>query len=316
MIRISGISKWKFFIQNCVFFCRRVVLLVDELIKTEETYVNVLQKGIEGYAKIFKGELPPTLRGRENAIFGNLKRVYEFHSEILLPDLKECSGDIEKISSVFLKLIKEEYFYCHVLYAMNCSKSKKICEDHEQFFSRIMEDIGDRLGILSLLLQPIQRVPRYKLLLENVLEELGKQIEASPEVKSQLAATSRAWKAVEKLAACVNASVNVNYITECYEVKCGISVDPWTYFLKIFFNCRLISSIKENSEILKLLNFMTTIREGDLKGMYSSLKNALSILNIKLLRKILTSTVDIMHLLSWEFWRMSIGEKCLCSGIV
>ncbi|XP_059607858.1 uncharacterized protein LOC132255736 isoform X2 [Phlebotomus argentipes] len=197
----------------------RVILLVDELIKTEETYVNILQRGIDNYTNVFKGELPPTLRGKENAIFGNLKRVCEFHAEDLLPKLKQCNGDVEKISSVFMTLIGEDYFYCHVLYAMNCSKSKKICEDHVKFFASKMEGVGDRLGILSLLLQPIQRIPRYKLLLENVLDELGKQIEASSEVKSQLAATSRAWKAVEKLAACVNASVNVNDIVECYEIN-------------------------------------------------------------------------------------------------
>ncbi|XP_055691474.1 triple functional domain protein isoform X2 [Lutzomyia longipalpis] len=197
----------------------RVVLLADELIKTEETYVDVLRRGIEGYTKVFKGELPMSLRGRENIIFGNLRRIFEFHAETLLPSLRDCFGDVEKIARVFMKYISEEYFYCYVLYAMNCSRAKKICEDHESFFAKSMEEVGDRLGILSLLLQPIQRIPRYKLLLENILEELGKNIERSAEVKSQLAETSRAWKAVTKLADCINSSMNVMDITECFEIN-------------------------------------------------------------------------------------------------
>uniref|UniRef100_A0A1B0GKQ6 DH domain-containing protein n=2 Tax=Lutzomyia longipalpis TaxID=7200 RepID=A0A1B0GKQ6_LUTLO len=204
---------------NLVFCRMRVVLLADELIKTEETYVDVLRRGIEGYTKVFKGELPMSLRGRENIIFGNLRRISEFHAETLLPSLRDCFGDVEKIARVFMKYISEEYFYCYVLYAMNCSRAKKICEDHESFFAKSMEEVGDRLGILSLLLQPIQRIPRYKLLLENILEELGKNIEGSAEVKSQLAETSRAWKAVTKLADCINSSMNVMDITECFEIN-------------------------------------------------------------------------------------------------
>ncbi|GAB0090774.1 hypothetical protein DMENIID0001_055370 [Sergentomyia squamirostris] len=202
-----------------------LLCLVEELVRTEETYVNNIKVGMEGYTKVLDpkerpGEVPMTLRGKINVIFGNLKRVYVFHKGTLLPELQACgSDDVEKIAKVFMKLINEDYFYCHVIYAMNYSKAKKICEDHAGFFAGCKEEIGDRLGIQSLLLQPIQRMPRYVMLLENILKEMAKHLEDTPEIKNQVAALSRALKAVMRLTKCVNASMNVNDIVECYEIN-------------------------------------------------------------------------------------------------
>ncbi|XP_059622849.1 triple functional domain protein-like [Phlebotomus argentipes] len=197
----------------------QVVCLLDEIIRSEKSYINNLQRGIGGYLKVFEHDIPATLKGRKFTIFGGLIEIYEFHSNIFLPKLKRCNGVLEEISNVFHRLITEDHFYSYVHYAMNNWKASSICKDHEQFFDDHREDAGDKLGIMSLLVQPIQRIPRYKLLFEHILDELGKQIEISTQVKSQLAAASRAWKAIEKLAVCVNASVNVKDITECYEIS-------------------------------------------------------------------------------------------------
>ncbi|GAB0090771.1 hypothetical protein DMENIID0001_055340 [Sergentomyia squamirostris] len=201
----------------------KVQNLINELIKTEETYINTIKSGMTAYMKVLdprsssnnSTDLPDALQGKDVILFGNLTRVYNFHTKILLPEIKATSECIEMLSNVFLKLISEEQFYIHVTYARNIPKVEKILKDHNQFFASCMDKIGDKLGIQSLVLQPIQRLPRYGLLLENILHELAMKIEESPGIKDQVGVLSRALKAVTRLTECVNASVNVNDITGC-----------------------------------------------------------------------------------------------------
>ncbi|GAB0086946.1 hypothetical protein DMENIID0001_011770 [Sergentomyia squamirostris] len=205
------------------FISKQLVYLVNELIDTEENYVSNLKIGIESYSKILdhreNPEVPPSLRGQTNAILGNLKSIYIFHQDTLLPQLKSSIDDIEKLAGVFLNLVSRDSFYCHIIYAMKHPKAKKICDDHIEFLVKCKELIGDRLGIQSLLLQPIQRLPRYVLLLESILKEEAKHFEENPDIKIQFAAVVRALKAATGLANRVNVSMNVNDIDDCYEIN-------------------------------------------------------------------------------------------------
>jgi hypothetical protein len=72
------------------------------------------------------------------------------------------------------------------------------------------------LGINSFLLQPIQRLPRYKLLLNEIIKDLSKDLE---NVKQAIAAFCVAEKNIQKLLDTVNESMSINDIKNCFEVK-------------------------------------------------------------------------------------------------
>lgn len=82
---------------------------------------------------------------------------------------------------------------------------------------KVQNDCGDRLGINSFLLQPIQRLPRYQMLLNEIIKDLSKDLENT--TKQAIAACCKAEKNVQRLLDLVNESMSINDIRNCYEVK-------------------------------------------------------------------------------------------------
>lgn len=89
---------------------------------------------------------------------------------------------------------------------------------HRGYFKEIQNKIGDKLGVNSFLVQPIQRLPKYKLLLGQLISELGKRLEGDG-VKQQIAACCLAEKRLQRLLDTVNGSMNINDIVDCYDVS-------------------------------------------------------------------------------------------------
>lgn len=90
-----------------------------------------------------------------------------------------------------------------------------------QFFiplttQEIQNECGDRLGINSFLLQPIQRLPRYQLLLNEIIKDLSKDIENT---KQAIAAFCVAEKSLQRLLDTVNSSMSITDIKNCTEVS-------------------------------------------------------------------------------------------------
>lgn len=113
---------------------------------------------------------------------------------------------------------QKDYFYGYILYAINRFRSDRIFEQNRAFFKQRQNDIEDKLGLNSFLVQPIQRLPKYKLLLTQLISELGKNLEEDG-VKVQIAACCKAEKRLQRLLDTVNESMNINDIVDCHEVK-------------------------------------------------------------------------------------------------
>lgn len=80
----------------------------------------------------------------------------------------------------------------------------------------IQNECNDRLGINSFLLQPIQRLPRYQLLLNEIIKDLSKDMDNT---KLAMAAFCIAEKNIQRLLDTVNESMSINDIKNCFEVK-------------------------------------------------------------------------------------------------
>lgn len=77
---------------------------MDEMISTEREYVRSLSYIIEHYfPEMERLDLPQDLRGKRSIIFGNVEKLWDFHSQYFLKDLEACAHSPLSISSCFLR---------------------------------------------------------------------------------------------------------------------------------------------------------------------------------------------------------------------
>ncbi|XP_065680031.1 FYVE, RhoGEF and PH domain-containing protein 2 isoform X1 [Hydra vulgaris] len=163
---------------------RKIYYIVLEILSTERAYVKRLYLLV----KIFQDQL--LKESRENNmipekalgdIFSNLSSIYKFHSDLLLPDLerrlKEWTTN-PKIGDIFKTL-----GHCLVLYTdfvknfdNSVSTLNYWLKKSPKFATAVeliqMHPQCENLGLQHHMLEPIQRIPRYKLLLQDYIKKL------------------------------------------------------------------------------------------------------------------------------------------------
>ncbi|XP_004517386.2 uncharacterized protein LOC101458664 [Ceratitis capitata] len=190
--------------------------ILEELIKTEETYVENLRIGLENYGNIFaRKDLPIGLRGKKYVLLGNVGQIYEFHAEEFLPMLHANQRDLKRLFDEFQHYIEQNFFYCYVIFTMNKQRSLKLCDTYKNYFKRIQNELDDKLGINSFLVQPIQRMARYPLLLQQFISTLFKHRDF--QIKPLLESCCRLEKKMRTLLTTTNESEVINDIVECNE---------------------------------------------------------------------------------------------------
>uniref|UniRef100_A0A1I8P4R1 DH domain-containing protein n=1 Tax=Stomoxys calcitrans TaxID=35570 RepID=A0A1I8P4R1_STOCA len=185
--------------------------ILDELIKTEESYVENLWTGIRNYGNIFEHkDLPMGLRGMKYILFGNVEQLAEFHRDEFLPMLHRNRHDLKRLFDEFLYFIEQNYFYGYVLYTMNKQSSLKLCDIYKNYFKGIQTELDDKLGINSFLVQPIQRMARYPLLLTQFITTLFKNRDFI--LKPVIESCCRLEKKLRTLLTTINESEIINDI--------------------------------------------------------------------------------------------------------
>lgn len=62
-----------------------------EMLSTEREYVRSLGYVIDNYfPEMERTDLPQDLRGKRSVVFGNLEKLYDFHSQHFLAELERC----------------------------------------------------------------------------------------------------------------------------------------------------------------------------------------------------------------------------------
>ncbi|XP_069084324.1 FYVE, RhoGEF and PH domain-containing protein 4 isoform X2 [Pleurodeles waltl] len=200
--------------------------IANELLQTERAYVSRLHL----LDKIFyAGLLEEANRGSfpaevVNKIFSNTSSINVFHSEFLLPELEKRMtewsttpkiGDILQKLAPFLKMYAE-----YVRNFDNAMELVKSWMERSAQFKLIIQDIQRQEVCGSLTLQhhmlgPVQRIPRYEMLLKDYLRKLPqdspdrKDAEKSLEIISTAATHSNT--AIRKME-------NLKKLMEVYEM--------------------------------------------------------------------------------------------------
>ncbi|KAK4328960.1 hypothetical protein Pmani_000652 [Petrolisthes manimaculis] len=175
-----------------------------ELLHTERTYVKVLHLIDQEFqfrvdhdnraTHMFPAEVIPQM-------FSNVKSIYKLHHDFLLPQLEDRMaqwhlnpriGDIMKSFAPFLKMYTE--------YVRNFDNAMTLINQWQAKsprFAAIMDDIHsmEACGNLTLqhhMLSPVQRIPRYEMLLRDYLRKLPEDSPDSHDTEKALHLVSTA----------------------------------------------------------------------------------------------------------------------------
>ncbi|XP_065568426.1 triple functional domain protein-like isoform X2 [Artemia franciscana] len=155
--------------------------VMKELIETERDYVKDLSLVIEGYFKLMLDtesdtQMPDDLReGKGKIVFGNIEQIYDWHRDVFLAALEKCVENPADLGPLFKK--HERKFMMYVVYCQNKPKSEFIVSEYiDTYFEDLRQRLGHRLTVADLLIKPVQRLMKYKLLLGDLLKytELAK----------------------------------------------------------------------------------------------------------------------------------------------
>uniref|UniRef100_A0A8C9PG98 FYVE, RhoGEF and PH domain-containing protein 4 n=1 Tax=Spermophilus dauricus TaxID=99837 RepID=A0A8C9PG98_SPEDA len=157
--------------------------IANELLLTERAYVNRLDLLDQVfYCKLLeeanRGSFPAEM---VNKIFSNISSINAFHSKFLLPELEKRMqewettpriGDILQKLAPFLKMYGE-----YVKGFDNAMELVKNMTERVPQFKSVIEEIQKQkiCGSLTLqhhMLEPVQRIPRYEMLLKDYLRKL------------------------------------------------------------------------------------------------------------------------------------------------
>ncbi|XP_013912398.1 PREDICTED: FYVE, RhoGEF and PH domain-containing protein 3-like [Thamnophis sirtalis] len=177
---IADISKLECIDVNKYSEPQKLFNIANELLHTEEAYVNRLYLLDQVFCtKLYESGIPPDV---VTGIFSNISSIYRFHEQFLLPELKTRItdewdknprlGDILQKLAPFLKMYGE--------YVKNFDRAMDMVNTWMQRsspFKDVIQNIQKQeiCGNLTLqhhMLEPVQRIPRYELLLKDYLKKL------------------------------------------------------------------------------------------------------------------------------------------------
>uniref|UniRef100_A0A8C5U3B6 FYVE, RhoGEF and PH domain containing 2 n=1 Tax=Malurus cyaneus samueli TaxID=2593467 RepID=A0A8C5U3B6_9PASS len=155
-----------------------------ELLETEQAYVNRLHL----LDQVFYTELMKEAKTGKTVpeevvkmIFSNISSIYQFHAEFFLPELQKRMedwnrnpriGDVIQKLAPFLKMYGE--------YVKNFDKAVELITAWSEKSPPFQELIADiqvcaNLTLQHHMLEPVQRIPRYELLLKDYVRKLPPQ---------------------------------------------------------------------------------------------------------------------------------------------
>uniref|UniRef100_A0A8C6DF55 FYVE, RhoGEF and PH domain containing 3 n=1 Tax=Moschus moschiferus TaxID=68415 RepID=A0A8C6DF55_MOSMO len=159
---------------------QKLLHIAQEFLHTEETYVKRLHLLDQVFCtRLTEAGIPSEVT---TGIFSNISSIYRFHGQFLLPELQARItnewdvnprlGDILQKLAPFLKMYGE--------YVKNFDRAMELVSTWTQrslVFKDIVQSIQkqEMCGNLTLqhhMLEPVQRVPRYELLLKDYLKRL------------------------------------------------------------------------------------------------------------------------------------------------
>ncbi|XP_004517387.1 kalirin isoform X1 [Ceratitis capitata] len=205
--------------QSEIYASKKISFIIDEVIQTEANYVNNLRKGLKNYGELgARTDAPEVFKGAENrlCLLGNIEQILELHEKHILPLMLRNQRDLKSLFDEFAVFFDKNEFYCYVIFMMNKKASMQLRQEQRVWLQNVQNEINDKLGIDSFLVQPIQRLTRYPLLLQQFISEFYKSgISCKPVLTSVCKLETR----MRRLLDVVNQAEDVPTIDEIAELN-------------------------------------------------------------------------------------------------
>ncbi|XP_006882090.1 PREDICTED: FYVE, RhoGEF and PH domain-containing protein 2 [Elephantulus edwardii] len=217
--------------------------IVQELLETERAYVARLHL----LDQVFFQELLKEARSSKafpedvvRLIFSNISSIYQFHSQFFLPELQRRLDDwtaTPRIGDVIQKLAPFLKMYSE--YVKNFERAAELLAtwtDKSLPFQEVIARIqnSEASGSLTLqhhMLEPVQRIPRYELLLKDYVQKLPDQ---SPDRNDAQKALDMIFSAAQHSNAAIKEMERLQDLWEVYQ-RLGLEddiVDPSNTLLR------------------------------------------------------------------------------------
>ncbi|KAG2456020.1 FGD1 protein, partial [Polypterus senegalus] len=209
---------------------QKVFNIANELLLTEKAYVARLHL----LDKVFCAQLMEEARTRNSfpadvvmGIFSNICSIYCFHQQFLLPELEKRMQDWEsnpRIGDILQKLAPFLKMYGE--YVKNFDRAMELVnswiERSSQFKAIIhniqREAVCGNLTLQHHMLEPVQRIPRYEMLLKDYLNKLPSD---SPDVKDAEKSLELIATAAEHSNAAIQKMERMHKLLKVYELLGG-----------------------------------------------------------------------------------------------
>ncbi|KYQ92149.1 pleckstrin (PH) domain-containing protein [Tieghemostelium lacteum] len=160
--------------------------IADEILQTERVYVGKLKVIVEVYLAPLKAALdtshPPLTSDQIQTIFGEIVTIYNYNSHFLtrLEERMKQQASSIVFGDIFISII--DFLKTYSVYINNYTKSLKTLENvrksstiDQLFLQYGTNPACDSLDLNSLLIMPVQRIPRYILLLTEIIKNTDKE---------------------------------------------------------------------------------------------------------------------------------------------
>ncbi|KAL6079981.1 Transcription initiation factor TFIID subunit 15b [Balamuthia mandrillaris] len=162
---------------------RKRAMVLREIISTERTYVAALDACIHHFMAPMKDastrNKPCITEAEASIIFSSLEVLYQVNGEILKELEGRLSGwpEVNTFGDVFLKMVPMMKVYSTYInnYQEGIDVLRKLEAKNTEFSALLQEctrsaKAAGHLDLASLLIQPVQRLPRYELLLRELIK--------------------------------------------------------------------------------------------------------------------------------------------------
>ncbi|VIO97084.1 RhoGEF domain containing protein [Brugia malayi] len=146
--------------------------VVRDLLDSEIDYVSALRLVVQDFMpEMARVDIPSALRGKKSCIFGNIEKLFQFHAHSFLPQLISrlrfrCADESVSMTTGRLFLDNLSYFELYALYAKNKPKSDQLMREAGHKFFSSVQSLAD---LSHLLIKPIERIGKYALALQQLL---------------------------------------------------------------------------------------------------------------------------------------------------
>eukprot|EP01088_Endostelium_zonatum_P015996 TRINITY_DN4135_c0_g1_i6.p1 TRINITY_DN4135_c0_g1~~TRINITY_DN4135_c0_g1_i6.p1 ORF type:complete len:436 (-),score=102.46 TRINITY_DN4135_c0_g1_i6:73-1380(-) len=156
-------------------------MVLKEIISTEKTYVESLQVAINFYLKPMlqdaKAGTKPFLNSRDvTKLFGTLEMIASVNTGLLteLQNSMKRYPTVNIFGDVYLKMSNQLKVYSNYINSFDDAtevlKRLMTNKDFPIYVKELQQRSNSTLDLASLLIQPVQRLPRYQLLIQELIK--------------------------------------------------------------------------------------------------------------------------------------------------